>query len=395
MTVNYTTLLRLVQPVTGTESGTWGDYVNNAFSSYVDAAIAGTQTINSDAPSGVSLTLTEGTNAATNLGTTSAQYAILNLIGSRTAIRTVTLPTTSRHYIVLNNTSGGYAVTVGGVSVANGERCILTYDTNASAYVKVATHSVSNATGTLPAANGGTGITSPGTSGNFLISNGTAWTSSALSANTVGGVQFFSADGTFTVPDYVTRVKVTVVAGGGRGGTVTGFGAAGGGGGGGCAMEVVTGLTPGGTVSVTVGAGGTSGTPTGGNSSFGAYVSATGGAAGGNTSNSNSGGAAGAGGTGSGGDINGTASNGVAGRVVVGTGCDPNLYYGGAGGTQNPAALSYGVSGAGGSWSSASGNGGQVGSAAAGKGGGGGGGAANSGGAAGADGSSGFVLVEW
>jgi len=39
-------------------------------------------------------------------------------------------------------------------------------------------------TGTLPAANGGTGTTtfpSPGTSGNALISNGTVWTSTAIS----------------------------------------------------------------------------------------------------------------------------------------------------------------------------------------------------------------------
>jgi hypothetical protein len=33
--------------------------------------------------------------------------------------------------------------------------------------------------GTLPVANGGTGVTSPGTSGNVLTSNGTAWVSAA------------------------------------------------------------------------------------------------------------------------------------------------------------------------------------------------------------------------
>jgi hypothetical protein len=37
----------------------------------------------------------------------------------------------------------------------------------------------------LPAASGGTGLTAPGTSGNVLTSNGTAWTSAALPA---GGV---------------------------------------------------------------------------------------------------------------------------------------------------------------------------------------------------------------
>lgn len=38
--------------------------------------------------------------------------------------------------------------------------------------------SVSTASGTLPATNGGTGLTSPGTSGNILTSNGSAWVSS-------------------------------------------------------------------------------------------------------------------------------------------------------------------------------------------------------------------------
>jgi hypothetical protein len=45
--------------------------------------------------------------------------------------------------------------------------------------------SASSITGTLPVANGGTGLTSVGTSGNVLTSNGTTWTSAALPA---GGV---------------------------------------------------------------------------------------------------------------------------------------------------------------------------------------------------------------
>ena len=39
--------------------------------------------------------------------------------------------------------------------------------------------------GTLAAANGGTGLTSPGTAGNVLSSNGTAWVSSAPAASGV------------------------------------------------------------------------------------------------------------------------------------------------------------------------------------------------------------------
>jgi hypothetical protein len=50
-------------------------------------------------------------------------------------------------------------------------------------------------TGTLPVANGGTGATSfpaPGTAGNVLTSNGTAWTSAAAAAFDSGTVMLFA-----------------------------------------------------------------------------------------------------------------------------------------------------------------------------------------------------------
>jgi hypothetical protein len=50
-------------------------------------------------------------------------------------------------------------------------------------------------TGTLPAANGGTGITSAGASGNVLASDGSAWTSQALADSAaVGTLQYLSGD---------------------------------------------------------------------------------------------------------------------------------------------------------------------------------------------------------
>ena len=52
----------------------------------------------------------------------------------------------------------------------------------------------------LPAASGGTGLTSPGTSGNVLTSNGTTWTSAALPA---GGVTSLNGEtGAITNTDY-------------------------------------------------------------------------------------------------------------------------------------------------------------------------------------------------
>jgi len=48
-------------------------------------------------------------------------------------------------------------------------------------------------TGTLPAANGGTGLTAPGTSGNVLISDGTAWVSQApVTGSSVGSTIYLN-----------------------------------------------------------------------------------------------------------------------------------------------------------------------------------------------------------
>ena len=98
-------------------------------------------------------------------------------------------------------------------------------------------------------------------------------------------LQAFTSSGTFVVPNGVTRAKVMVIGGGGAGGTHATF-PGGGGGAGGRASGIVTGLTPGSAIYVTVGPGGVpSPTPTfggpGGTSSFGTYFSATGGAGGG------------------------------------------------------------------------------------------------------------------
>jgi hypothetical protein len=184
----------------------------------------------------------------------------------------------------------------------------------------------------VPVANGGTGLTSAGTSGNVLTSNGSTWTSAPLSSYYQGGRgQVFTSSGTFTVPDGVTAVKVTVCGGGGGGGagyttSATGVsGVGGGGGGGGFAIDFVTGLTPGGTVTVTVGAAGAAGSAgsggAGGTSSFGAYVSATGGGGGAGAVNVNTN-AGGAGGSTSGAawGINGGAGLAAAGNLMSGAG---------------------------------------------------------------------------
>jgi hypothetical protein len=85
----------------------------------------------------------------------------------------------------LSISGGTLAVTT--VPVANGGTGATTLTgyvkgSGTSAFTAAATVPVGDLTGTLGAANGGTGITSVGASGNILTSNGTAWTSAAPAA---------------------------------------------------------------------------------------------------------------------------------------------------------------------------------------------------------------------
>lgn len=144
--------------------------------------------------------------------------------------------------------------------------------------------------GTLAAINGGTGLTAPGTTGNVLTSNGTAWTSSAPAAGTLGvNVQTFNTSGTWTKPAGYTansRVLVELWGGGGSGRYVAAGAAGSGGGGGGYNFGWFFLSDLGSTETATVAAGGASQTSSatdgnnGGTSSFGSFLSAFGGGGG-------------------------------------------------------------------------------------------------------------------
>lgn len=216
MTVNYTTNLALGQPVTGTESGTWGDDVNNAVTSYLDIAIAGGLAI-TVTTADVTLTLTQGTSSATNIGSTTAQYAILNISGAKTAARNLIVPSSSRHYIINNvAATGGFLLTVKGaattgVTLVDGEKAVVAW--NGTDYVKIVSNAISNLTGTLPVTNGGTGLFA-GTSGGVLYYSaaGTLASSAALAANAIvlGGGAGVAPTTTTTGTGVVTALGVNV-----------------------------------------------------------------------------------------------------------------------------------------------------------------------------------------
>lgn len=146
MTINYTSLLGLAEPVTGTESGTWGDDVNKGLTDYLDIAISGTQTI-SGSQTAVTLSLTNGSSAASNIAqagagaTGSAQFAIINCTGNPAGTLTVTVPASSRNYIVINGTSTSQSVKIvgagptTGVTIPSGQKALVAW--NGSDFVQV------------------------------------------------------------------------------------------------------------------------------------------------------------------------------------------------------------------------------------------------------------------
>ena len=176
-----TSLIGLTLPATGTLSGQWGDTVNNAISQIIDVAVAGTQSVTTDAD--IDLTVTTGTYASTGLTSTSSQYAVLLCTGARTAARNINTPKQSKTYVVINDTTGGYAITVRGgptspttgVTVAAGTRAIIAW--NGSDFVNV---------GGGSAAGSNTQVQF-NSSGAFGASSNLTWNGTTLTSTGFGG----------------------------------------------------------------------------------------------------------------------------------------------------------------------------------------------------------------
>ena len=286
--LSNTALLDLPLPVEGYFDGSWGDLVNFSLTNYLDIAIAGTLTLNGDGA--VTLTNTAGDDTSTNITSTTAQYAAIKITGTLTTTKVITVgtsgdPAVSKSYIVDNAATGG-AVTFKaygqtGVSIAVGEKCVLYF--NGTDFVKVASSVAdgvtsvsgtgtvngitltgtvtstgnltlggalsgvdltSQVTGTLPVANGGTGVTTSTGTGSTVLSasptftgtpaaptastgtNTTQIATTAFVQNSIGaiasGVTSFSAGTTGLTPSTGTTGAVTLagtlaVANGGTG----------------------------------------------------------------------------------------------------------------------------------------------------------------------------------
>jgi hypothetical protein len=122
MPSSFTPSLRLTLPVTGENTGTWGDLVNSGITSLVDSSVAGYAAITmTDA----NYTLTSVNGAADE-----ARKMMLNMSGTLTAARNVICPTASKLYFIKNATTGGFAITLktstgSGISIPNGRSAVL------------------------------------------------------------------------------------------------------------------------------------------------------------------------------------------------------------------------------------------------------------------------------
>ena len=189
--------LKIQLMTTGENTGTWGNVTNTNLGTAIEEAITGSVDVTFSSGD-VTLTLTN-TNA-----TQSARNLRLNCTGTTGGARNLVLGSgcqIEKVYIVNNGCADAITVknTTGtGIAVPAGKTMYVF--NNGTNVVDAITHLTSLTLGSaLPAASGGTGITSVGTNGNVLTSNGSAWISQAVSTFTTGMIMLWSGS-TGTIP---------------------------------------------------------------------------------------------------------------------------------------------------------------------------------------------------
>jgi hypothetical protein len=217
MAYSPTTLLSLPIITTGTESGAWGNITNNGLTQYLDIAIAGSLSLTTDAD--VNLSNTAGTDTVTNIGSTTAQYMVINCTGSRTVTRNINAPKQSKLYVVINATTGSQSVVLRGgptspttgVTVANGTTALCAW--NGSDYVLIG----ASGNVTLSANNAFTGANTFYNATGQTFGTATAAQDGIILAGRAGGTSTYrvtlqpttlSANRTLTLPDANTTIPI-------------------------------------------------------------------------------------------------------------------------------------------------------------------------------------------
>jgi microcystin-dependent protein len=117
MASTYSQALKLELIGNGDQSGTWGNTTNNNLGTLIEQAITGVRYI----------TMGNASYTLSNFNGVSdeARNAVIVATGTNSAIQQVICPLVNKMYVVSNQTSGGYAITIGGatgtlVTIPNG-----------------------------------------------------------------------------------------------------------------------------------------------------------------------------------------------------------------------------------------------------------------------------------
>jgi len=117
MASTYSPSLKLELIGAGDQSGTWGSTTNNNLGILLEQAITGVQPI----------TMSNADYVLTSFNGTAdeARNQVLVISGTNSAIRQVVAPLVEKTYIISNQTTGGFAITIGGttgvaVTIPNG-----------------------------------------------------------------------------------------------------------------------------------------------------------------------------------------------------------------------------------------------------------------------------------
>jgi hypothetical protein len=193
---------------TGEQSGTWGTTTNDNLGIAIQQAIGGRADVTMSSTT-ITLTLTD-TTALQN-----ARALYLNLTGTPGGAATLNVPAVQKAYIVYNNTTGGFAVTVKvsgqtGVSVPSGKSMLL-YD-NGTDVVDAITHLSSLTLGSaLPLGSGGTGAALTDPNADRIL----FWDDSATSVAFLEAGSGLSISGTTLSATFATPLAVVGDATGG------------------------------------------------------------------------------------------------------------------------------------------------------------------------------------